>query len=244
MILIRVTNCCRMGCSHCMIRATPDGEHMSLHTFAKCLEFAANTINLPLLMLSGGEPTEHPQINELIDLAKSVGMSITLLSNGMFLSEWEPEKRDELIDKVEFVQVTNDPRFYPQSIPSFEHPKVFFEDTLRIVSPMGRAKDNGLETNRQAPLCFNLRSATRSLGNIVSAIFHLRGLGKMCTPSVNVDGSIVAGESPSCYKIGTVENDELKLTQNLINMTCSNCGLVNNLSQEHKRIIGEARIIL
>ena len=51
----------------------------------------------------------------------------------------------------------------------------------------------------------------------------------MCTPSINVDGSVVAGEAPSCYKIGDIKSTNEELTQNLNNMKCGKCGLYKNL---------------
>ena len=61
----------------------------------------------------------------------------------------------------------------------------------------------------------------------------------MCTPSINIDGSIVAGESTSCFKIGSVLDSDSVLYQNLINMKCSMCQLIQNLSRVHLEAIGE-----
>jgi hypothetical protein len=67
---------------------------------------------------------------------------------------------------------------------------------------------------------------------------HLRGMGKMCTPSVKVNGDIVAGESSFCCKIGTVDDSNLRLTNNVCGMKCNACGLEDGLRPEYRKAIG------
>lgn len=231
-----------MQCSHCLADATPTGEHMSVATFVETVAFVERT-GFPVMMLSGGEPTEHPNLEEFLDLLQSVGIKAILLSNGMFLSE-DPERWDRLLELVDGVQVTNDPRYYPLKIARFEHPKVTFETELRHISPFGRSVKKGIEPSRFSPLCFNLRSLTRTLGGFSETLYYLRSRGKMCIPSVNIDGTLVAGESPACTTIGSVRDDFEMLSSNLRRMTCDCCGLVKNLTQEQKLAIGEACILL
>jgi len=59
----------------------------------------------------------------------------------------------------------------------------------------------------------------------------------MCTPSINIDGTIVAGESPLCHKIGTIDTPDTEIVQELLNMNCNNCGLEDNLPTELKEIL-------
>jgi hypothetical protein len=68
----------------------------------------------------------------------------------------------------------------------------------------------------------------------------LRGIGKMCTPSVVEDGSVVAGESCFCHRVGTVESSNDELTNNIIRMKCDVCGLTENLDLKFKQAIGES----
>jgi hypothetical protein len=223
-----------------MVDANPDGEHMTLETFAKVIEFVRK-YNLMALLISGGEPLEHPQFFEIGRMAKESGLVTMILSNGMFVED--EETRDKVLDLGFMVQITNDPRFYPQRIQKFEHELFGYEDTLRIVSPQGRAAKNNIEASRLTPTCFNLRSCARSLPTFQIATLTLRQNQKMCTPSINVDGSVVAGESSSCYKIGTVESTDEELLANLRNMVCNKCGLENNLEDYHKVAIYGKRII-
>lgn len=56
-----------MGCPHCMQDSLPNGQHMSKEVFRKALEFGAWSGNLRY-NISGGEPTEHPNLAELMEL--------------------------------------------------------------------------------------------------------------------------------------------------------------------------------
>ena len=241
-MLVRITNSCQMCCKHCMVDATPDGEHMTREVYEQTIKFILSQ-GFPIILMSGGEPTDHPDIVPFIRYASNMGIYVTLLSNGEFLHD-KPEMRDAILDKVHAVQVTNDPAFYPRYVEPFHHHKVLWETQLRQVSPHGRARTNKLRTNRTAPECFNIRSLTRALGSFASARLSLIGRGKMCTPSVNVDGSISAGEAPGCTKIGYVTDDDSTIEHNIRLMRCSRCGLVDNLDREHQRAIGEAVLIV
>ena len=90
-----------------------------------------------------------------------------------------------------------------------------------------------------SPLCFNLRSITRSMGNFQDAVLYMRQIGKMCTPGVNIDGSIVAGESRFCTVIGTIHDTDETLVRNITNMRCSRCGLIENMDMLHRAVVGE-----
>lgn len=235
-MLIRITDSCRMGCSHCMVDAKPSGSHMSEQTYQDALHLTAR-LGLPIVLLSGGEPADHPRVIDMIRTAKKSGMHVQLLSNGMFLGE-DPARRMAILDLVDSVQVTNDPRYYPKRIEHYEHPKVAFERRLRQLSPFGRAAGSR-ECSRQAPLCFNLRSLTRALGSVELAVWELARRMRFCVPSINTDGSVVCGESPSCSPVGHASDSLEDLTARIVELRCSRCGLVRNLDTMHRNAIGE-----
>ncbi len=230
-MLVRITNSCRMGCTHCMIEATPEGGHMSVDTFKDTAAFNAK-FDPYLLFISGGEPTDHPQFLEILKIAKSFKdagrvAAVLVASNGMFL-ENKAYTKEILKFKIPF-QITNDPSYYPKRINKVDHPLFVYEHSIQLVSPIGRAASNKLETKRQSPLCFNLRSLNLKYGVFIFAVKHLRSIMKMCSPSINIDGSVVAGESSSCYKFGTVNSPDEELSRNLSNMKCGKCNLHKNL---------------
>lgn len=240
-MLVRITNRCRMGCSHCMVEAGPDGDHMSLETFKKVVDLIERH-DLMLLMISGGEPLEHPQFFEMIKLARSLPVKM-ILSNGMFLED--ESLRDRVLALDLPVQITNDPRFYPRRVPIIQHPNVMYEDHIRTITALGRAVENDIpNTNRIAPMCFNLRSIVRQFRTFWPAVLQLRTMQKMCSPSINVDGSIVCGEAPSCFKIGTIESSDEELVQNLLSMDCNQCGMESQLEDRYRQAIGLGRRII
>jgi len=234
-MLVRITNHCQMCCSHCMVEAGPDGAHMSGEIYASALEFIRK-FEFQIILIGGGEPTDHPDVLGFIDQAVDAGIKPVLLSNGMFLED--KKMTDEIIARDILVQITNDDRFYPKRVPIIEHKNFAYTDRIRMLSPYGRAVTNKMETTRQSPMCFNLRSITRHLRDFKLAVLTLRGMGKMCTPSVNIDGSISAGESPSCHIIGTITDSNLKITNAVCEMKCGKCGLEAGLPPEYRKAIG------
>jgi len=222
-----------MGCSHCMIDSHPDGEHMAMENFAKSLDLIRR-IDLSVIMISGGEPLEHPEFFEFAELAKKHIEVVLLLTNGMFTEDKELTKR--VLDLDLMVQITNDQRYYPKRVPKINHPNVSYETHVRVITPLGRASDE--PTTKQAPMCYNLRSLACSKKNLQASILLLRSFEKFCTPSISVDGSVVAGESPFCGKIGTVDSSDNELAEALMNMECNRCGLEDRLSPIHREAIG------
>lgn len=239
-MLIRITDRCHMNCNHCMVDARPDGAHMTEDVFRAALEFCKIDV-APVLMLSGGEPSEHPELIRFLDMAATAGFKCAFLTNGMYLFE-KPELARAIAERVFAVQVTNDVRYYPKRLPG-PLPDGMTCDTLRVLSPFGRARRaiarGKLKCTQHAPPCFNLRSATRHFGSVELALAALRTRGRMCIPSINVDGIVVAGEAPSCAPLGTVGTSAQGITRALLSLRCGKCGLVEGLSAEHKRAIGE-----
>lgn len=205
------------------------------------------------LLLSGGEATEHPDVLWFLETARAAGYRLILITNGMWLDD--PELRAKILrpDWTDLmVQVTNDPRFYPKApkAVSTDDPRVVFVPSLTVLVTLGRLKPSRLPASppvRKGPTSFNLRSITRSLGDVREALFMLRvraaaGMSGHCSPSISSDGTIVAGETSNCFPVGNVHSTAEEITRKLVIMTCNKCGLVDNLTQEQKLAIGEARI--
>jgi hypothetical protein len=253
-VLIKITNQCSMGCGHCMEDSVPNGPHMSEDTFRRSLEFtrsaeaAAWRLGVPpLVLLSGGECSEHPEFVKFIELVEQAKMQPLLITNGMWLGD-EKLRAEVLRPKRDiFVQVTNDARYYPSKPPIVRDPRITYVDSLTLLLPLGRlARKKGERAlpTRKAPSSFNLRSATRSLGSFFAAISTLRvraagGFSGHCIPSISDDGSVMAGETRNCWKLGTVDSSDAALTQAVLDMgACNRCGLENNLTREQKLAIG------
>lgn len=88
-IYVEVTNKCNLNCSTCM-RNVWDVKygHMSNETFERILSAFDHIPDKPELFIGGyGEPLSHPGILELIKLAKKRGHRVSLISNGILLTE-------------------------------------------------------------------------------------------------------------------------------------------------------------
>lgn len=264
-MLIRITNQCNMLCSHCMIEGvSADGEEMDSSTFIRALGFA-EVSGSKLVLISGGEPSLHSRVIDFIDLAMShpAAFIVVMATNGIRLMD-DLEFQEKILQLASkpvlglHVQVTNDPRYYPKPIEfNFEtkNHKVLYETRIPSLFPCKRTKNLDKRTikwrqedavpapEKQAPTCFNLRSATRRIGSHQTAIQYLEQHGRCCCPSIDIDGTVHAGESDTCYKIGTVSTPPTRITRAIEQMTCSKCGLVDNLSRVHMDAIGESRLV-
>lgn len=237
-MLVKITTQCHMECIHCMEDAMPLGEHMTVETFIKVKMFIEKIYgHIKVIMLSGGEPTENPYLPDFLSLLRD-DWKVILLSNGVFL-EQDSDLKKFILDSGVTLQVYNDPKYYPRkvNIPSNLLHKVVFGNQINKLTPLGRAKTNNMSVDRMGPLCFNLRSAARTLQDFSEAVLALRMQGKICIPSIDVHGNVLAGESRFCCKIGTVESTGEDLLANLLSMECNFCGLEDNLPNVFKNLI-------
>lgn len=253
-MLIKITNRCGMGCSHCLEDSTPAGAHMTEDVFQRALQFTQRIEATawrqgapPLVLLSGGECTEHPDIVKFIELVERAHMVPLLITNGMWLADDTLRKAILTPTRKMMVQVTNDARYYPSKPPRVQDPRITYVDSLTLLLPLGRlARKKGERAlpTRKSPSSFNLRSVTRALGSFAAAVSMLRlraavGHAGHCIPSIADDGSVMAGESRNCWKLGTVDNTDAEITQAVLNMgACNRCGLEDNLTHEQKAAIG------
>src|SRR4051812_45808485 len=95
-MLIKVTNYCSLGCSHCMEESTVKGAHMTEDTFLAALEFTkrveskAWAMGVPRrILLSGGEATEPPDFVRFLETVIKYGYEPLLITNGMWLNDPE-----------------------------------------------------------------------------------------------------------------------------------------------------------
>lgn len=243
-----------MGCGHCMEESVPNGPHMSEDTFRRALDFTRRTEAAawrlgvpPLVLLSGGECSEHPAFLKFIELVEQAKMLPLLITNGMWLAD--EKLRHEVLrpNRAISVQVTNDKRYYPSAPVRVQDDRIVYVDSLTVLLPLGRLSRKKGERElptRKAPSSYNLRSATRALGSFSAAICMLRtraatGLSGHCIPSISDDGSVMAGETRNCWKLGTVDDNDATLTRAMLNMgACNRCGLETNLTREQKLAIG------
>lgn len=241
-----------------MESSTLQGRPMSLDMFDRALdcterlESLARSIGYRHVLLSGGECTDHPDFETIVEKVLSRGLFPIVLSHGMWLSD--DARRVSILrpewKEVSF-QITYDPRFYPDGPPHHvDDPRLVYIPSLSVMLPLGRFKGqvHSEVPTRNSPSSFNFRSLTHSVKDVRVAVAHLRlralqGLSGHCSPSISANGDVVAGESNACFRIGTVDSSPEEITQAVLAMgSCNRCGLESSLSMEHRRAIGATKL--
>ena len=113
-MMLQVSNRCRMMCPHCMDDSRPDGGLMDMRTLRNALAFAS-AAKLRHVVISGGDPTEHPDLLDFCKEVSKAGLAFSLCSNGMWLGDEKAEWRAERIAKLRgFVgmQIYSNPKWY------------------------------------------------------------------------------------------------------------------------------------
>lgn len=89
--LIEITNACDLGCPTCYANSGT-GEFLTLEKIGQMLDFFVESEHgqAEILQISGGEPTMHPQIIDIIKLARSKPIKYILLNtNGLRIAKDE-----------------------------------------------------------------------------------------------------------------------------------------------------------
>jgi hypothetical protein len=222
-----------------MVNAGKTGSHMTGKVFKESFKRIKN-FNSKILIISGGEPTEHPQFEEYMDfvLANSDFKYVIVTSNGMFLED--PKRRDNYLSKYQF-QITNDSRYYPIKIKEVKHKNILSWDIVRNgIEICSRVIKNKIPVEFNKPKCFNIRSFAKKYGNMWHLIMSIEYvLGKFCVPGIRPNGDIVLGECDLCKPVGTIYDLDENLLDNIRKFKCNNCGCFDNLDKLHREYLGE-----
>lgn len=254
-MLLKITESCSMGCTHCMNDSKPNGEDISLDILEGALNFLVKNNIYHNIILSGGEPTEHKNFVEVAErviyrLKGERGFkTVTIATNGFWVVQNQEEAKrlvalSDLYTKVVF-QVSTDSRFYPKKLDTTkriwrEDGFLLCKDCVKWVYPQGRAKENGYDTPYKSSQCFNIRAVAKQLEekDLCSVVRQLESLGRICTPSIRVDGSIGLGESDLCPNCANIYMNGEEIVQSIINFKCKGCYPLNeNLPEIYKRFV-------
>lgn len=86
-VFMFLTRSCNLACSHCYVSAGPRlKERMSLEIFRRIVDVLSSQ-GIDDFRLTGGEPTIHPEFNEMLDLLNSKQISPRLITNGVRLMQ-------------------------------------------------------------------------------------------------------------------------------------------------------------
>lgn len=82
------TKACNLRCVHCYASANadPDPDELTNAEARAMLEDLA-AFGVPAVLFSGGEPLVRPDVPELMEFAKSLGLTITLSTNGLLIDD-------------------------------------------------------------------------------------------------------------------------------------------------------------
>jgi radical SAM protein with 4Fe4S-binding SPASM domain len=164
------TKTCNLECVHCYADAEIRKFRNELTTAeAETMIRDLAAMNVPALLISGGEPFVRPDILELAELAMSLGVRVTFSTNGTLIDA----KRAERIAKigVAYVGISIDggeERHY-----HFRGKKGAFRDALR-----------GIRHCRDAGIRVGVRfTVTKENVDEIDSIFNLveeEGIGRLC----------------------------------------------------------------
>lgn len=264
-MLIQITNRCHEGCGHCMQCSNPAGGHMSEQTFKNALVFG-KFLKSSVFIISGGEPTEHPQFISFCEYLDAfirkhnLKAMFSVTSNGT----WYPEHKDEIakIAKLKHyagMQVYTNPKWYRSAsfimankadIDSIPKVMVTTED-IRSMQDLGRAKGNKqaqheVAMNHYHMSCLNGHLMFRQ----TDPLTRLAGLdvrpGLMCKPLVDWQGNVHLSESWLCQSFGNVNEDMMmEIFRNLQqSKPCCKCRLgLKYLSSNAPKIIAARQMM-
>lgn len=83
---ISITNWCDKGCSFCYKSSTVYGKHMSIDSYKKIIDQAAEMHTFQVA-LGGGNPNQHPDFIDILEYTHSKGIVPNYTTNGRGLSD-------------------------------------------------------------------------------------------------------------------------------------------------------------
>lgn len=99
-VCMELTLRCNLRCLHCGSAAgAPRASELELHEFIPIFE-DLRTLGAQRLVLLGGEPLLHPDWQEIATMAKAFGLRVSLISNGLAITDAVAARLAELVDVV------------------------------------------------------------------------------------------------------------------------------------------------
>ena len=219
-MLFQITNKCLMGCPDCMDDSSPNGGMMSRETFSKALSFAKDNGEVHIL-ISGGEPTEHPCLVDFCKEINNTHIHFSIASNGMWLGDSSKEWNIEKISMMRnFLagQIYSNPKWYrlhEDTCRRYEESRGKWTamkwtlDTcdIRAMSDIGRARLNDRVRDEAYSSTFHnmclTACVTAAQVDSLPDFFHMMFMQqRFCTPMVDYKGDIHMSESCLCPSIG------------------------------------------
>jgi len=83
--VLEITESCNLTCPMCYASSAPGGQHLTMADSVRAIDRLVELEGQPeILQLSGGEPTVHPEFNDIFDYACSQPIDLVMLNtNGI-----------------------------------------------------------------------------------------------------------------------------------------------------------------
>lgn len=192
-MVLRITNNCNFSCIHCMQNSDPNKkDFMEIATFINAINFVNESVETKKIMISGGEPTQHPDFLLFIELIANYGRltnvkDVYILTNGQFMFT-NPELFNKLVKIIidtEYVnihlQVTSVKGIYSNYISQADVDKVI--------------RDN-FSTDDRMLLLERIKLVTNFENGIISV-----GKAKNNIEQIKKFSYIYPSKAPKCYNL-------------------------------------------
>jgi len=237
-------------------------EMMDKNVFHQALRFAKN-IGSSVVMISGGEPTSHPDFFDFLEeLVNSDFSFVSVLSNGTFIKDHTfTEKFAQMVEKRQgfFLQISSFKGLYANydeiHKPNLKALRMFGnkvalcdKDSDIRMKPLGRAcngkwydeakRVNGFPSCINSSLILAQVKAVQRIG-VGTLMEHYQ---RFCLPIVSWDGSIRLGESEQCKIIANISEPVSRINQKLFGFRpCGGCDsykwhLQNPMTEQEKHV--------
>lgn len=221
-MMIQLTRHCSEGCSHCFANSTQSNEHMSWSMLESILlyikhlpvaemEFISShkLSMLPTnLVVTGGEPTEHPQFDDFIIRMAEVlpHMTIIVESNGSWIHDEEKKRKMKRVlelDMLGMVFNASHHKYYPnytKFMTSVDKLLAFGLDIAKSISP--DTPDEDIKNKVVVDTDWQDKAGLIQLGRASEL-----KLEEMTTPAI-----------PNCMQLTYIAQEQINLTALLVSL--------------------------
>lgn len=248
-MLLKITTKCNMECNHCMNSSTVNGQDMSLETLNDVLSFMERTSTGRFLIITGGEPMNHPKFFDIIRIIledyknrfRDGSYNIIVTTNGETMMK--PENIEKICNLLDIytnlnIQVINDSRYYPRKVElveeyiGYDKQILYFDNIGKSLYPIGRAQNliTPEESDKKCTLCTNYRLIYKQspLKSLMAIELYFAETGNSCSPTIMPNGDILLGESDHCTKCSSIYKNEEEILKDIENFDCRKCSILYN----------------
>lgn len=248
-MLVQITNHCNNNCRHCLQGSSDYNDtDMSEELFDNVL-LLHKKLGCKTMVISGGEPTLHPEWRTFVHKACAEIPAVVLATNGNWLLKspkdeplFFPVLRGMLtMHQNLLIQVSNVQKFYPKhneirsAFDEFKHQceitiskktadRLQFADEIEAIVSLGRAAcdDECLKmaaSNKRKMTSCSAAALVSAQTDLPTTIKVLEGQLKLCHPLIDYAGRMHWSESCGCPYFFTIP-EHLKVDDAMVNDIC------------------------